>query len=364
MSHPINLENPIKNKLLGSSISGFKITAWHHIIFWTIYFVFNFLRWGTYFNDFFYSLKANLLGFPIHIALSYFTIYYLVPKFIFKRKYLAFIALLVISIYVMVVLKFLLTYFLIGYNVWPEGPETHSLTLNYTIVMMLGELYVITFAASFKFIMDWLRETGRVARLEREQLETELRFLRAQISPHFFFNTLNNIYSLSLEKSDKTPETIIKLSDLMRYVLYETGGMDQSLKKEFDFIKNYLDLEKIRYNDNLELNFKVVGDPKGKKIAPMLLVQFIENAFKHGASMSLGKVQIDIDARIEEESLYFSIGNTKPQNQNLPTTKKKGGIGLSNVEKRLKLRYGEDEHRLDIMDLGDRYVVNLMLKLR
>jgi len=240
MSHRVNLENPIKNKLLGSSISGFKITAWHHIIFWTIYFTFNFLRWGTYFNDYLYSLKANFLGFPIHIGLSYFTIYFLVPKFIFKRKYLAFIGLLVLSIYTMVVLKFLLTYFLIGYDVWPEGPETHSLTFNYTVVMMLGELYVITFVASFKFMMDWLRETGRVARLEREQLETELRFLRAQISPHFFFNTLNNIYSLSLEKSDKTPETIVKLSDLMRYVLYETGGKNQCLRKEFEFINNYL----------------------------------------------------------------------------------------------------------------------------
>jgi len=364
MSHPVNLENPIKNKLLGSSISGFKITAWHHIIFWTLYFTFNFLRWGTYFNDFLYSLKANLLGFPIHISLSYFTIYFLVPRFIFKRKYLAFIGLLVLSIYVMVVLKFLLTYFLISYNVWPEGPETHSLTFNYTVVMMLGELYVITFAASFKFMMDWLRETGRVARLEREQLETELRFLRAQISPHFFFNTLNNIYSLSLEKSDKTPETIIKLSDLMRYVLYESGGKNQCLRKEIEFIKNYLDLEKIRYNANLELSFKVVGNPKGKKIAPLLLVQFIENAFKHGASRSLGKVKIDIDARIEEEALYFRIDNTKPMNQNLPSNKKKGGIGLSNVEKRLKLRYGEDEYELDIQDLDGRYVVNLILKLR
>jgi len=108
----------------------------------------------------------------------------------------------------------------------------------------------------------------------------------------------------------------------------------------------------------------VTGNLKGKKIAPLLLVQFIENAFKHGASMSLGKVRIDIEARIEEESLFFSVDNTKPQNQNLPSNEKKGGIGLSNVEKRLKLRYGEDEYRLDINDLADRYIVNLMLKLR
>jgi LytS/YehU family sensor histidine kinase len=264
----------------------------------------------------------------------------------------------------MVVIKYLLTYFLIREDVWPEGPETHSLTLNYTVVMMLGELYVITFVASIKLTIDWLRETGRAARLEKEQLESELRFLRAQISPHFFFNTLNNIYSLSLEKSDKTPETIIKLSDLMRYVLYETKDKNQSLRKELVFIQNYLDLEKIRYNENLQLEFRIIGNPKGKKIAPMLLVQFIENAFKHGANQNIRKVRISINIRIEEKFLYFEIRNTKPKNHLHTKEKYAGGIGLLNVEKRLKLRYGEDEYKLDIHEELDEYIVNLKLKLR
>lgn len=357
-------QNPIKKKLLGNAISDFRITTWHHFIFWGVYFTVNFLRWGSYFNDYLYSFKANLLGFPIHISLSYFTVYYLVPKFIFKRKYISFALILLGSIFVMVYLKFLLTYFLISYNVWPEGPETHSLTFNYTVVMMLGELYVITFAASFKLTIDWLRESGRVAHLQKEQLETELRFLRAQISPHFFFNTLNNIYSLSLEKSDRAPETIIKLSDLMRYVLYETGNKNQCLKKELDFMENYLDLERIRYNDKLELNFEVTGEPQGKKIAPLLLVQFIENAFKHGANRSIGKVIIDISARIEDKFIYFRVSNTKPPSEMPPAPKNKGGIGLSNVEKRLKLRYREEDYRLDTFVGEENYTVNLKLKLR
>lgn len=360
----MQLQLPTKNRFFVNAVTENKITPLHHVIFWLIYFSFNFLRWGSYFNDYLYSFKSNLLGFPIHITLTYFTIYYLVPKFIFKRKFVTFIIALFVSIYVLVVIKYLLTYFLISYNVWPEGPETHTLTFNYTVVMMLGELYVITFVSSIKLTMDWLRETGRVAKLEKEQLETELRLLRAQISPHFFFNTLNNIYALSLEKSDKTPDTIIKLSDLMRYVLYETRDKDQSLKKELVFIQNYLDLEKIRYNENLDLKFEVTGDPKGKKIAPLLLVQFIENAFKHGANKSIGKVKIDIRATIEEKFLYFRISNTKPKNQAMPTKKQSGGIGLSNVEKRLKLRYGEDEYRLDIFDESNEYIVNLKLKLR
>ncbi len=360
----MHLQKRVKNRFLVNPAPEFKITPLHHVVFWSIYFTFNFLRWGSYFNDYLYSFKSNLLGFPIHITLTYFTIYFLIPKYIFKRKFITFIAVLIGSIFVMVVIKYLLTYFLISYNVWPEGPETHSLTFNYTVVMMLGELYVITFVASIKLTMDWLRETGRAARLEKEQLETELRFLRAQISPHFFFNTLNNIYSLSLEKSDKTPETIIKLSDLMRYVLYETRDKNQSLKKEIVFIKNYLDLEKIRYNENLQLSFEVSGDPKGKKIAPMLLVQFIENAFKHGANKSIGKVKIDINIRIEEKFLYFRISNTKPKYHEPLPKKQPGGIGLSNVEKRLKLRYGEDEYRMDIFNESEEYIVNLKLNLR
>jgi len=361
---PMYLENPIKKKLLGNGIADFRINTWHHIIFWAIYFLLNFLRWGSYFNDYLYSLKANLLGFPIHITLAYFTIYYLVPKFIFKRKFISFALILLFSIFVMVYLKYLLTFFLISYNVWPEGPETHSLTFNYAVVMMLGELYVITFAASFKLTIDWLRETDRVARLQKEQLETELRFLRAQISPHFFFNTLNNIYALSLEKSDRAPDTIIKLSDLMRYVLYGTRNKNQCLKKELDFMANYIELERIRHNQDLELNYEVTGEPKGKKIAPLLLVQFIENAFKHGANRSIGKVTIDIFVRIEEKFIYFRVSNTKPPGEAAPDKRNEGGIGLSNVEKRLKLRYREDEYRLDTFDGPENYTINLKLKLR
>ena len=167
---------------------------------------------------------------------------------------------------------------MISNNVWPEGPEeTTSLGVNYVVVMMLGELYVISFGAAIKITIDWLRERQIAANLAKSNLETELRFLRSQISPHFFFNTLNNIYSLSLEKSENTPETILKLSDLMRYLLYETKEKRQPLAKEIKFIQNYLDLEHIRYNKKLDLKFEVTGNPKGKNIAPMLLIHFIEN---------------------------------------------------------------------------------------
>ena len=221
----------------------YKVTLKYHIIFWVIYFIFNTLRWGSYYGDYIYSLQSNTLGFPIHITLVYLNIFVLMPKFVYEKKYLTYILLVFVSIFVMVFIKFNLTYYLLNTNVWPEGPgETHTFSLNYVVDMFTGELYVITFVTAIKITMDWLKEHKRLTDLEKLQLETELLFLKTQISPHFFFNTLNNIYSLAIEKSDKTPKIILKLSELMRYLLYETKLKRQSLEKEILVIQNYLDL--------------------------------------------------------------------------------------------------------------------------
>lgn len=264
----------------------------------------------------------------------------------------------------MVIIKYELTYFLISNNVWPEGPEeTTSLNVNYVVVMMLGELYVISFVAAIKITIDWMRERQIAANLAKSQLETELKFLRSQISPHFFFNTLNNIYSLSLEKSENTPDTILKLSDLMRYLLYETKEKRQSLSKEIKFIQNYLDLERIRYNKKLDLKFNVAGNPKGKKIAPMLLIHFIENGFKHGANKNIGEVTILIDLNIHDDFLYFKMSNTMPQKDLRNKIPNVGGIGIENVEKRLKLGYKAQDYDLNIFEENGAYNVHLKLRL-
>ncbi len=354
----------IKSKFSFNASTGYKINPIHHLIFWLIYFSFNTLRWGSYYNDYIYSLKGNILGFPIHMTLSYFTIYFLIPKFIHTRKYLLFTTLLILSIFTMVLLKFELTYLLISNNVWPEGPEeTSSFTFNYCMVMMLGELYVISFVAAIKITIDWLSENKRASRLEKAQLETELKFLRSQISPHFFFNTLNNIYSLSLEKSNKTSETILKLSELMRYLIYETKENKQSLIKEIMCLQNYLELERIRYGDFLKINVNISGDIHGKKIAPMLLIPFLENAFKHGANKNIGKVEICIDLQVENNFLHFKINNTLPDKNIIQNTNLSGGIGIPNVRKRLDLVYAPEDYKLDILEEDEKFKVELKLKL-
>jgi len=287
------------------------------------------------------------------------------PKFIYQKKYLIYIGALILTLFIALLIKFNLTYFLISENVWPEGSEViNKITLNYSIDMMIGELYVIAFVTAIKITTDWLKENKRSTDLEKIQLETELLFLRTQISPHFFFNTLNNIYSLSLVNSPKTPKIILKLSELIRYILHETKKKRQSLKNEIICIENYLELEKMRFDDLLEIDMSISGDILDKEIAPMLLMSFIENAFKHGANKNIGKIKICIDFKVKEDFLYFSISNPTPmKSDHNHQLNSKGGLGLKNAKKRLELGYKKEEYDLTINETDDLFLVKLKIKV-
>jgi len=343
----------------------FTLSRRHHIFFWLFYFLLNTLRWGNYFNDYLYSLKTNIIGFPVHMVLVYLNIFILMPKLVFKKKYFSFIIALLGSLLLMVFTKFNLTYYLVSENIWPEGPAViNDFTFSYAIDMMIGELYVITFVTAIKITMDWLEEQKRTAELEKMQSETELKFLRTQISPHFFFNTLNNIYSLAIEKSEKTPKIILKLSELMRYLLYETRTKRQRLEQEIICIQNYLELESIRYGKLLEIDMKISGDIMNKKIAPILLLSFVENAFKHGANKNVGNIKIDLDFKIIDNFLYFTISNPVPKlGKQKQIVEHPGGIGLNNVKKRLALGYSKDEYELNIENNNKVFTVNLKIKV-
>jgi len=336
-----------------------KIPISYHIIFWTGYFLINVLRWGGYYHDFYYSFKSNLVEFPIHILLSYFHAYYLIPKLVAEKKYSSYFSLLFLSLTVMYFAKTILTYHFINKDVWPEAIASAktSMPLHYATVM-LGELYVIGITTAIKLTNDWVYSTRNNEKLLRMNLETEIKYLKTQIQPHFFFNTLNNLYALTLEKSDKAPEVVLKLSEMMQYVLYEGKKDIISLSKELKYIESYLELEKLRYGNRLKYNLRITGSIDYVNIPPLLLLPFIENCFKHGVSADNSDIKIDLSFDVSGDKLIFTVVNPIPENVDIRFRQENEGIGLINVKKRLKLNY-DDDFNLDIDTSNNEYSVRL-----
>ncbi len=236
-------------------------------------------------------------------------------------------------------------------NLSLEGEFKISMFINFLGIMLLA----LIFGAAIKMARD------SFARRQQEK-EAELKLLKSQLNPHFLFNTLNNLYGLSVLKSDKLPNLMLKLSDLLRYSLYDTKEMYVPLEKEVQYLENYVSLEKIRLEDQTEISFNKKGDFSSKKIAPMLLIVFVENAFKHLGILKNRKSNVLVDLIIEDEKLTFkcinSIDETKVQEQNLE--KGKSGIGLQNAKKRLHLLY-PNKHELSIKKENKNHIVQLIL---
>ena len=350
------LTNPTYNKISSIPVSS-------QILFWTGYFTFNTIKWGSFYSDYAYSFKSNLIEFPFHIGLSYLFIFYLLPK-LFNGKVLDFFTLLVISLGLTLVLKFQVTYYFIGADVMPEfAGITSKIDLTYATSVILGEIYVITFVTSIKLAIDWIKQKEYLAEANEMLLENELKYLRSQIQPHFFFNTLNNLYSLTIDKSDKAPDLILKLSDLMKYFLYETGKEFQTLKNEISHLKNYIEIEKLRYDETLKVDFNINRKTKKIIVKPLILIPLVENAFKHGARNSKKNGYIYINLNATAKLLDFRVENSFEKS----TKKIKEqieGIGLTNLKKRLELTYGSDFYSLDITEETNKYIAHLKINLK
>jgi len=344
-----------------NKISSIKINT--QIYFWLTYFTFNVLRWGVFYQDYAYSLKSNLIGFPIHITLCYLFIFIFLPK-LFQRKVFEFFSLITLSLSVAVLLKFQLTFSFLSEDVLPEYTAiTSNITFSYLIQTVLGEVYVISFVSCIKLVIDWTKQREFLLNTNKILLENELKYLRSQIQPHFFFNTLNNLYSLTIDKSDKAPDLILKLSDLMKYFLYETGKEYQTLSNEIKHIKDYIDIEKLRYNEGLKVTFNVRGAVKKTMIRPLLLIPLVENAFKHGARNSKTNSYINIDLKIDSSEINFNVENSFTKSTK-PIKVQVGGIGLANIKKRLEINYGKENFSLNTFEEKNKYIAELIVKLK
>ncbi len=347
--------NPNYNKISSIPIS-------NQILFWIGYFAFNTFRWGSFYDDYAYSFKSNIIEFPFHIFLSYFFIFYLLPK-LFNGKVVEFFTLIFISLGLTLILKFQITYYFTSGDVLPEyAGITSSIDFQYATNVILGEVYVVAFVTAIKLAIDWIKQKEFLSETNEMLLENELKYLRSQIQPHFFFNTLNNLYSLAIDKSDKAPNLILKLSDLMKYFLYETGKEFQILENEISHIKDYIEIEKLRYDENLKVSFNIIGKTKNTMIKPLILIPLVENAFKHGARNSTKNGYITIQLESTKNSLNFKVENSF-ENSTKKIKEQIGGIGLTNLKKRLELNYGPDDYSLETIKKKNKYIAQLKLKL-
>ena len=204
-------------KIKGLKNTSSSIPRLYHIYFWIIYFTLNVLKWGSYTDDYWYAIKSNLIEFPLHIILVYVNVYFFIPKFILAKKYRSYILLLLGSIGFLYVMRIGINQIFNIEDVFQVNDATSPpYSFNHILTHVLGELYVLAFATSIKLTIDWVSEKTRVEQLIKLQLKTELNYLKTQIQPHFFFNTLNNLYALTLEKSNVAPSVVLKLSDIMQ----------------------------------------------------------------------------------------------------------------------------------------------------
>lgn len=340
--------------------TNFRIPLKYHFLFWVSYFSLNFIRWGSYFKDYWYSLKSNLVEFPLHILLVYFTIYFLIPKFILAKKYALFFISFAAALALLYIARTGFNYILVTENIWPEADGLQdSFEFNHILAVTLGEVYVVAFVAAIKLTVEWTYQKRKVETLKKLQLTTELNFLKSQIQPHFFFNTLNNLYALTLEKSDIAPSVVLKLSDIMQYVLYDVKEPLIALTTEIKYIQNYLDLEEMRHGTNVKIKISIKGDISGIMIPPLLFLPFIENCFKHGIKGNENlKVKIGFKI-VENKKLIFTTENNFVDSS--PTTKH--GIGNPNVKRRLELLYRKS-FKLNSKVLENNYKVKMSIPIK
>lgn len=288
----------------------------------------------------------------LNVALFYIFYGFINPRFLNQKKLVQFLA---ISVFV-VLLYGVFKYGLFKLNILDNGSKAPV-----TYVRIFTESIVNTIFAGFAVFLSlaesWFFAQQYQQQLEKEKLESELKMLRFQVNPHFLFNTLNNIHTLVYKKSDDAPSAVMKLSGLMRYMLYESDSDFVPLSKELDYIGNFVELQKLRLPNSDNVNFMVEGEPENKSIAPLLLVPFIENAFKHGV-FSSKETFIDIKIFIYSNSLNFICRNIYRDTESSVHS----GIGLENVKKRLLLQY-PNKHSLEIDKSGDFFNVKLQLSI-
>ncbi len=318
-----------------------------HFLFWSGVLLFYTYFFGFNSGNFNYVLSFSIFLMPITIATTYVSIYKLIPDYLFTKQYIRFtfysFCTFIISTYLIVISVFYGLVYLSNFQYSDMAPISRSL-----LFVAIAVYIVVIIASGYKLLKLNIKHSQETSKLEKKILEAqlklkeqELNYLKMQIHPHFLFNTLNTMYGFALKKANETPEMILKLSNLLDYLLYKVDKPFVLLSEDINHIKDYIELEKMRFNNTLNIDFSTKNISEDIKIAPMLLLPFIENSFKHGIIKN-GILNITSSIEYKKKQIHFYIENTCSEEEEL-----KNGIGLTNIKKRLNLLY-KDKYKLKI----------------
>lgn len=325
-----------------------------HVGAWVAFILLLFVIFGTPIDDPSVTMRTLLSTIPL-IALFYSNTSFLIPRLLAKKRVIPYI----LAVIGAVGLVALLTLWIERTFNW-EFYESHSWYPGIvTSRSVLNSLLILTVSGGLKMTKEWFRNERLKNEMEKEKMASELAMLKSQINPHFLFNNLNNIYSLAIKKSEDAPKGIVMLSEMMRYVLYDSSADKISLSKEVEHLQNYIDLQKLRLKQGKKICFETEGDLEIKQIEPMLLEPFVENAFKHG-DIFRQEGNICINLQVVGDELSFKVKNTVSRNGHVKD--KQSGIGLKNIEKRLDLLYPK-RYQLNIEEKEGTFEVDLKLNL-
>lgn len=331
-----------------------------HLSFWCVYLSFNLYQitifqrargfeWGQLFA----SASVQLV---FTVLIAYLNYFYTWPRFLKSKKILRYIVEFSIPFALLITARVHLHRLLVdGYTYQNEYFYSTFFIVQITAVT----LFIVLFVGMLRFAVDWFEFESRKKEVENERLIAELNFLKSQINPHFLFNTLNNLYYLAYTKSENTTEVIAKLSQMMRYMIYDSNHPRVLLTKEIEYMQNYISLERLRLNDQIPIQFKIDGDPENVWIAPLIFITFLENAFKHGVSNNNSNAWVKINIQLRDRECIYTVENSKAL---LMSNTEKSGIGLQNVTRRLELSYPE-QYEIKVEDKPDVYFVKLTITL-
>jgi sensor histidine kinase YesM len=324
-----------------------------HSLFWLLILAFYGVFFGRENSNYFQTFFFVGLLMPVTIGTTYFINYYLVPRYLMKERYGFFILYFTYTMLGSLFLEMMIAMltFIVMAEVRIKAMSPASMDIFFLLTSLL---MVVFFGVAIKMLLHWRDSKDEYQKLMRDKVETELKFLKVQLNPHFLFNTLNNLYYLSTEKSDNAPRAILQLSEMLDYVMHSSKLVFVPLERELKQVENYIALELLRYEDRVEVITECKGNLNQFEMGPMILITLIENAFKHGVMPTAGKSWIHFSVEERGRRLFISINNSSSQ------VKSGNRIGLENLRSQLDHLYGQN-YSLDVHSDENTFSVNLML---